>query len=68
METYDPAASARAAGIEAMDAATAYRAHKFGGSSVADAERYRHVAALLQDSPAPRVVVVSATDSTLPRE
>lgn len=60
METYDLAASARAAGIEAMDAATAYRAHKFGGSSVADAERYRHVAALLQDSPAPRVVVVSA--------
>ncbi len=38
----------------------AYRAHKFGGSSVADADRYRHVAALLQDSPAPRVVVVSA--------
>lgn len=60
METYDPAASARAAGIEAMDAAIAYRAHKFGGSSVADAERYRHVATLLQDSPAPRVVVVSA--------
>lgn len=38
----------------------AYRAHKFGGSSVAGAERYRHVAALLQDAPAPRVVVVSA--------
>ena len=39
---------------------SAYRAHKFGGSSVANADRYRHVAALLQDSPAPRVVVVSA--------
>ena len=37
-----------------------YRAHKFGGSSVADAQRYLHVAALMQDSPAPRVVVVSA--------
>ncbi len=37
-----------------------HRAHKFGGSSVADADRYRHVAALLQDSPQPRVVVVSA--------
>lgn len=35
-------------------------AHKFGGSSVADAERYRHVATLLRDAPAPRAVVVSA--------
>ena len=35
-------------------------AHKFGGSSVADAERYRHVTALLRDAPAPRAVVVSA--------
>jgi bifunctional aspartokinase / homoserine dehydrogenase 1 len=59
METYDPA-PACAESVEAMDAATVYRAHKFGGSSVADAERYRHVAALLQDSPAPRVAVVSA--------
>jgi aspartokinase/homoserine dehydrogenase 1 len=42
------------------DTGSTYRAHKFGGSSVADAERYRHVAALLQQSPAPRVVVVSA--------
>lgn len=39
---------------------TAYQAHKFGGSSLADAERYRHVTTLLQDAPAPRVVVVSA--------
>ena len=60
METYDPAASVGAGSIETMDASITYRAHKFGGSSVADAERYRHVAALLQDSPAPRVVVVSA--------
>lgn len=36
------------------------RAHKFGGSSVANAACYRHVAALLQAAPAPRVVVVSA--------
>ncbi len=39
---------------------TTYRAHKFGGSSVADAERYRNAAALLDASPTPRVVVVSA--------
>lgn len=37
-----------------------HRAHKFGGSSVADADRYRHVAALLQDASQPRAVVVSA--------
>ncbi len=37
-----------------------YRAHKFGGSSVADADRYRHVADLLQTVPEPRAVVVSA--------
>ncbi|MES2669652.1 MAG: bifunctional aspartate kinase/homoserine dehydrogenase I [Pseudomonadota bacterium] len=37
-----------------------YRAHKFGGSSVADADRYRHVADLLQTAPQPRAVVVSA--------
>ncbi len=56
------AASASTGDRKAMDDSifSAYRAHKFGGSSVADAERYRHVAALLQDSPAPRVVVVSA--------
>jgi aspartokinase/homoserine dehydrogenase 1 len=42
-------------------AATArHRAHKFGGSSVADVDRYRHVASLLQASPEPRAVVVSA--------
>jgi aspartokinase/homoserine dehydrogenase 1 len=42
-------------------AATArHRAHKFGGSSVADADRYRHVATLLQGAPEPRAVVVSA--------
>lgn len=36
------------------------QAHKFGGSSVADAAHYRHVAALLQDSAQPQIVVVSA--------
>ncbi|WP_119719363.1 bifunctional aspartate kinase/homoserine dehydrogenase I [Cognatilysobacter tabacisoli] len=35
-------------------------AHKFGGSSVADAGRIAAVAALLADDPAPRVAVVSA--------
>ena len=40
---------------------TAYRAHKFGGSSVADATCYRNVVALLAAQPAGRqVVVVSA--------
>lgn len=55
-------ASASTGDRKAMDdnIFSAYRAHKFGGSSVADAERYQHVAALLQNSPAPRVVVVSA--------
>jgi aspartokinase/homoserine dehydrogenase 1 len=39
----------------------AYRAHKFGGSSVADAACYRNVVALLAAQPAGRqVVVVSA--------
>lgn len=37
-----------------------YRAHKFGGSSVADADRYLHVADLLRTAPEPRAVVVSA--------
>ena len=41
--------------------AVPYQAHKFGGSSVADAQRYRDVAVLLRTQPAaPRIVVVSA--------
>jgi aspartokinase/homoserine dehydrogenase 1 len=36
------------------------RAHKFGGSSVADAARYRHAAGLVDREDAPQVVVVSA--------
>lgn len=63
MDSFRPhPASARNDQRRVMDDSTrmAYQAHKFGGSSVADAERYRHVAALLQDAPAPRVVVVSA--------
>ena len=46
--------------LDARPAHPRHRAHKFGGSSVADADRYRHVAALLHDAPQPRVVVVSA--------
>ncbi|MFZ5637554.1 MAG: bifunctional aspartate kinase/homoserine dehydrogenase I [Pseudomonadota bacterium] len=46
--------------LDAQRAHPRHRAHKFGGSSVADADRYRHVAALLHDAPQPRVVVVSA--------
>ena len=35
--------------------------HKFGGTSVATADRYRHVARVLAERPEPRkVVVVSA--------
>ena len=42
-------------------AAPSFRAHKFGGSSVADAPCYRNVDALLRAQPAaPQVVVVSA--------
>jgi aspartokinase/homoserine dehydrogenase 1 len=41
--------------------ATATIAHKFGGSSVANAERYRHVAALLRARPeTAQITVVSA--------
>ena len=40
--------------------ASRYRAHKFGGSSLADADRYRHVAELLRDAQTPRAVGVSA--------
>lgn len=58
-------ASAQRLPAVAEPALPRHRAHKFGGSSVADAERYRHVAALLQDSGLhnsgqPRAVVVSA--------
>ena len=35
-------------------------AHKFGGSSLANADRFRNVVALLRNEAAPRVVVVSA--------
>ena len=35
-------------------------AHKFGGSSLANIERFRNVAALLRDESTARVVVVSA--------
>ncbi|HEV8692953.1 MAG TPA: bifunctional aspartate kinase/homoserine dehydrogenase I [Lysobacter sp.] len=44
----------------AVAPASLCHAHKFGGSSVATSARYRHVAALLKESPASRVVVVSA--------
>ncbi len=62
MDSFDPQpAAAHAMDRDAAEPALpACRAHKFGGSSVADAERYRHVASLVQDSPAPRAVVVSA--------
>ena len=62
MDSFDPQPTpAHARDRDAAEPALpACRTHKFGGSSVADAERYRHVAALVQDSPAPRAVVVSA--------
>ena len=41
------------------------RAHKFGGSSLADASRIRHVASLMLGAGEPRqVVVVSAMQGT----
>ncbi|KQY50570.1 aspartate kinase [Lysobacter sp. Root494] len=40
--------------------ASVCHAHKFGGSSLANAERFRSVATLLRDESASRVVVVSA--------
>ncbi|HXD83279.1 MAG TPA: bifunctional aspartate kinase/homoserine dehydrogenase I, partial [Rudaea sp.] len=47
--------------IESLPAAIAAVAHKFGGSSLADAARIRHVAQLLRTRPEPQqVVVVSA--------
>ena len=54
-----PAAADSAAPV--LRAATSTIVHKFGGTSVADAERYRHVAALLLARPeAVQVTVVSA--------
>ncbi|QNP41544.1 bifunctional aspartate kinase/homoserine dehydrogenase I [Lysobacter solisilvae (ex Woo and Kim 2020)] len=44
----------------AASSVVACHAHKFGGSSLATAERFRHVAALLRAPGASRVVVVSA--------
>ena len=63
MDVFDPTPAAAADAMDSIAAdplLSACHAHKFGGSSVADAERYRHVAALVQDSPQPRAVVVSA--------
>lgn len=55
-----PAASPAASKDAPERSLPACDAHKFGGSSVADAARYRHVATLLAVAPRPRVVVVSA--------
>ncbi|HSM05107.1 MAG TPA: aspartate kinase [Longimicrobiales bacterium] len=41
--------------------------YKFGGSSLADADRVRHVAGLVERMPLPPAVVVSATGSTTDR-
>ena len=41
-------------------AAARLHVHKFGGSSLANAERYRAVGKLIDDGAATRVVVVSA--------
>ena len=40
--------------------ASVCHAHKFGGSSLANVDRFRNVAALLRDEAASRVVIVSA--------
>jgi aspartokinase/homoserine dehydrogenase 1 len=44
----------------ASEPAATCQAHKFGGSSLATAERFRHVASLLHDAATTRIVVVSA--------
>jgi bifunctional aspartokinase / homoserine dehydrogenase 1 len=54
-----PSPVAESAAAAAVPASLRH-AHKFGGSSVANAARYRNVAALLRESPAPRMAVVSA--------
>ena len=52
-----PLANPRA--IEPAPAALCH-AHKFGGSSLANVERFRGAASLLGDAGAPRIAVVSA--------
>ena len=46
--------------LPATATAVVCHAHKFGGSSLANVDRFRNVAALLRDEGASRVVVVSA--------
>lgn len=46
--------------LPAAASAVVCHAHKFGGSSLANVERFRNAAALLRDQAASRVVVVSA--------
>ena len=53
-------ASAKAAPAACVTAASGCQAHKFGGSSLADAERYLAVRGLLTNDAAAQVVVVSA--------
>ncbi|HUD43649.1 MAG TPA: bifunctional aspartate kinase/homoserine dehydrogenase I [Dokdonella sp.] len=57
----DPLAAARRAGLRGVPDGTRIVAHKFGGSSLADAQRYRAVAAILREQPEGRqITVVSA--------
>lgn len=57
----DPLAAARRAGLAGLSADARIVAHKFGGSSLADASRYRAVAAILREQPEDRqITVVSA--------
>ncbi|MFI8719722.1 bifunctional aspartate kinase/homoserine dehydrogenase I [Stenotrophomonas sp. NPDC077464] len=60
-DTASPAAASPAGVSSPLRAATATVVHKFGGTSVADADRYRHVAQLLlARGEALQVTVVSA--------
>src|SRR5512138_481632 len=61
----DAVASAATSVLSARaPAAPGTRVHKFGGSSVADAERIQALAPLVDDGAAVRVVVVSAMAGT----
>ena len=60
----DAVASAASSVLAALEPAASTRVHKFGGSSVADAQRIRALGALVDDGAEVCVVVVSAMAGT----
>jgi aspartokinase/homoserine dehydrogenase 1 len=53
--------------MESESASPSWRVHKFGGTSLADPDRIRHVAALIAEQARPTAVVVSAMDGVTDR-